>query len=144
MNRLARTSFQVCIADAFETDIAAELNGSAAIDFAWLDGITTDEKWPKFFDRLWQSLNPDGGLVAVHSTRTNTCTRRWLSELACKTARARRTCVVRLDFKPWEAEQSMDELERLVKAEIEVKPAQGGEWRAGVGLLNDVGHLLLF
>ena len=50
-------------------------------DMVWLDGITTDPRWPKYFEAIWPQLKDPGGLVLVHSTLTNATNRQWLREL---------------------------------------------------------------
>eukprot|EP01052_Picozoa_sp_SAG31_P020801 SAG31_NODE_1580_length_7835_cov_4.074457_2_plen_235_part_00 len=50
-------------------------------DLAWLDGITTDQRWEKLFEAVWDRVSPCGGLVMVHSTLTNAVNRPWLRGL---------------------------------------------------------------
>eukprot|EP01043_Picozoa_sp_COSAG02_P077535 COSAG02_NODE_17014_length_1035_cov_4.650794_1_plen_335_part_01 len=50
-------------------------------DMVWLDGITTDPRWPKYFEAIWPQLVDPGGLALVHSTLTNATNRQWLREL---------------------------------------------------------------
>lgn len=50
-------------------------------DMVWLDGITTDPRWPEYFEKVWQQLVDPGGLALVHSTLTNATNRQWLREL---------------------------------------------------------------
>ena len=50
-------------------------------DMVWLDGITTDPRWPAYFEAIWPQLVDTGGLALVHSTLTNATNRQWLREL---------------------------------------------------------------
>lgn len=50
-------------------------------DMVWLDGITTDPRWPRYFEAIWPQLVDPGGLALVHSTLTNAINRQWLREL---------------------------------------------------------------
>ena len=75
---------KVHTADAFELLLrqGAEGGGGALPtedwDMVWLDGITTDDRWPDFFTAIWERVTDKGGLALVHSTLTNAINRQWL------------------------------------------------------------------
>ena len=69
-------------------------------DFVWLDGITTDERFPALFDKFWKHHLKLGGYIAVHSTLTNTVTRRWMTNLIDQMEQRRAMKLVQFDVLP--------------------------------------------
>ena len=71
----------VASAVATQPHVPTSLAMPSEWDMVWLDGITTDPRWPKYFEAIWQQLVDPGGLALVHSTLTNAINRQWLREL---------------------------------------------------------------
>ncbi|GMH48037.1 hypothetical protein TrRE_jg12644, partial [Triparma retinervis] len=68
----------VVVADCYELEPGAF--GDEELDFVWLDGISTDERFEGLYKKYWKNLKC-GGHAAVHSTLTNTTSKAWLSKI---------------------------------------------------------------
>lgn len=77
-----RDRLRVHVTDAF----ASELPSTLAIpevphfDMLWID-LGAAQRIAGFFDAWWSRVNPEGGIVIVHSTLTNALSRQWLERM---------------------------------------------------------------
>jgi predicted O-methyltransferase YrrM len=95
--------------------------GTKVFDFIWMDEITTDEKFPALFEEYWNNHLKDGGYIAVHSTLTNTVTRKWMTELANRKKREHEIIPVNFEVTPVDDEVSLNELAKSLQEIGDVK-----------------------
>ena len=125
---------KVIVVDCFSFDLREtvdkELQHSrnTTYDFIWLDGITTDERFPALFDKYWRHHLDLGGYIAVHSTLTNTVTRRWMNDLISRMDRRSKMELARFEIMPSNPGTNMDELATLVRAALGEDENAQFEW----------------
>jgi translation elongation factor EF-1beta len=100
---------RVIFADCFQCEL------TEPYDFIWIDGVTTDERFPDLFNRLASMHLRDGGYIAVHSTLTNTVTRKWLQTLFEEQQRRAKLLQVRFEIKPLDDEIDLEEVAALLQ-----------------------------
>ena len=61
------------------------------LDFVWLDGISTDDRFEELYKASWRGLKL-GVHAAVHSTLTNTTSKAWLGKVRSNEVRI---CTIR-------------------------------------------------
>ena len=73
---------RVHVTDAFASELPSTLAIPEApcFDMLWID-LGAAHRIAGFFDAWWSRVNPEGGLVIVHSTLTNALSRHWLEDM---------------------------------------------------------------
>jgi len=71
----SRQHLQLHIKDAW--GFSQEMDSDVMLDMIWLD-FGAGSRLEEFFDKWWPRLNPNGGLLMVHSSLTNAATRQFL------------------------------------------------------------------
>jgi predicted O-methyltransferase YrrM len=89
--------------------------GEKVFDFIWMDDITTDDKFPALFEEYWNNHLKDGGYIAVHSTLTNTVTRKWMAEVANRKKREHEIIPVNFEVTPVDDEVGLNELAKSLQ-----------------------------
>jgi translation elongation factor EF-1beta len=100
---------KVIVANCFEYSL------TETYDFIWLDGITTDDQFPALFDNYCKCLLRDGGYIAVHSTLTNTVTRKWMANLIQEMKRQETMVTVRFEVKPLDSDDDLNALATSIR-----------------------------
>ena len=77
-----RDRLRVHVTDAFASELPSTLAIPEApcFDMLWID-LGAAHRIAGFFDAWWSRVNPEGGLVIVHSTLTNALSRQWLEDM---------------------------------------------------------------
>lgn len=70
----------VHVQDAFNLDLASTLAVPTKFDLIWID-LGAANRIETFLDAWWRRVNPNGGLILVHSTVTNELSRTWLEKM---------------------------------------------------------------
>jgi hypothetical protein len=73
---------RVHVCDAFDSELPSTLAVPDVkyFDLLWID-LGAANRIEGFFDAWWSRVNPCGGFVVVHSTLTNTLSRKWLEKM---------------------------------------------------------------
>lgn len=102
---------KVIVANCFEYSL------TETYDFIWLDGITTDDQFSALFDNYCNKLLRDGGYIAVHSTLTNTVTRKWMADLIEEMKRRKTMVTVRFELKLLDSDDDLNALATSIRSQ---------------------------
>lgn len=67
-------------ADAFDPDLPSTLAPGTEFDLLWID-LGAAHRMEGFFEAWWPRVRPEGGMVMVHSTLTNSLSRGWVERM---------------------------------------------------------------
>ena len=65
---------------SFASKVLAVQRPGLVLDFVWID-VGAAERLDEVVKEYWPHVNPNGGILAVHSTLTNTLSRSWLEDM---------------------------------------------------------------
>jgi len=102
-------SLKVIVADCFDYQLEEKY------DFIWFDEVSPNDTFPALFDNYWNKNLNDGGYIAVHSTLTNTVTRKWMTELSNRRKQKQEMLPVRFEVKPRNNEVNLEALAKSLQ-----------------------------